>query len=727
MNVRASRKRLFTVGVSFATLLAITSVVQAQNKLSAGEISSGWLNLFDGTSTYGWEATGGWSLQDQLLSSPMNDDRHIITALPFADFVLNFDYRLNATPSGAAVRIRVPRSGDPADSGYRIPLGDAKPEWPAGSIVLKSKSTHSNPALNAWHSVSIEANGGHIVVKIDGQQTAETTDESAKAGYIEFESTRGVRLDLRNIYLKPLNVGAVFNGTDLAGWKNIPYVSANHSLEKVLTFGAGGSAKPHSANWSVRGGAIHGESGPGSLETTSAYENFVLQLTANATIEDRKKDAFPVIYLRNDAGSVRTGYPLGIATKSGELHGLAQPRKPISAQPPVAQTVVAGGRMIGIYVGGALTTLYTDTRPEGATAKIGAKIKAGSISIDMPEEVKSVDVRNVAVESLPVTFGGIVHANAPPPVVAAEPASKPDTAAQQQAALAAQTAQIAQALGAPTPQARERIASLMSQALKTQDPQQQMQLYDEVVRVDPGNAAAVQGYKEAEAKVAAQQAQAQQQQAQTQQQVVSESERDRQVSQSLDSAQKAFLGGNLKQADASLQIAERLAPSNPLAHDLRARINAALSLRHRLTFLASGAGILALLGGGGLFWRLRRQVRVPVLQVVQGLDQGRQYPVDRDLVRIGGIAQDGGQKNDIVIRDIEHMISRFHCELHRKDGDFFLIDRNSSNGTRINGHATPPNQPVALRKGAKIDLGGSTVLRFDFEKKKRPGKTSQGA
>jgi pSer/pThr/pTyr-binding forkhead associated (FHA) protein len=95
------------------------------------------------------------------------------------------------------------------------------------------------------------------------------------------------------------------------------------------------------------------------------------------------------------------------------------------------------------------------------------------------------------------------------------------------------------------------------------------------------------------------------------------------------------------------------------------------------------------------------------------------YPVDRDIVRIGGIAQDGGQKNDIVIRDVEHMVSRFHCEVVKKDGNFYLIDTNSSNGTTVNGEAATPKKLIPLRKGSKIDLGGSTVLQFDFEKKKK--------
>lgn len=723
MNAGKTRLKKLRFSLTLVALVAVAFSARAQDKLSPAQVNDGWLSLFDGNSTYGWDSASGWSVKDQTLNTPTAYDRRIVSALPFADFTLTFDYRLDATPSGAMVCIRAPHSGKPADSGYRIPLGDGDPKWPPGSIMLRSKSTGPRPALNAWHSVSIEANGSHIVVQIDGHQTAEANDDSAKAGYIQFESTRGASLSLRNIYIKPLNVDAVFDGADLSGWKSVPFVPKRgsgfgHTLAKMF---GGGDAKPHSANWSVHNGAIQGEGGPGYLETTGSYEDFVLQVSGGAQMEDEKKqESLPAIYLRNDAGKGATGYPLGFGAASGQLLGLAKPRTAVAVKPVMSETVVAGGHVFGIFLNGVLQTLYTDTRPDGPTTKVGAKTRAGVISLDIPRDVKSIAIRDVAIENIPTTFGGVVTA-APvsPPTTAASGASHTPVAAPQSESVAAQTAQIAAALGAPTPQARKQVAQLMSQALETSDPRQQMEYYGQVVRIDPNNEAAVQGYKDAAAKVAAQQQQQQQQQSQTAQQQQSASERERRVADSLAAAESAFLGGNLKQANTSLAVAERLAPDNPVARDLRSRLNAAFSLRHRLIFLGCGVGVLALLGMGGLFWRSRRQVRFPVLEVVQGLDQGRLYPLDRDVVRIGGVAQSGAQKNDIVVRDVEHMISRFHCEVHKKNGSFFLIDTNSSNGTHVNGEPARPNQPVVLRKGAKIDLGGSAVLQFDFEKKKQ--------
>lgn len=732
MSLRKMIVKKLTLNIALASLLlTVPFAAHAQNKLTAAEISGGWLNLFDGTSTFGWEAPQGWTVQEQMLTAPNAGDHRAVMALPFGDFVLKFDYRLNAAPSNAAVRIRAPHKGTPADSGYRIPLGDS-PDWGAGGIVQRSKSSRPAPALNAWHSVTIEANGNHIVVQIDGQQTAETTDESAKAGYVEFENFPGAKLDLRSIYLMPLNANPLFNTADLSGWKSVPFAhrpgeGVGHTIEKLF---GGGSNKPHLANWSVRLNAIHGELGPGSLESTNSYDDFVLQVSGTA--DKKKNGAFPAIYIRNDPGSVATGYAIGVGAKSGEIEGLAHPKKAVGGkatrgQAPVPETVVAGGRGIGVFINGVLETLYSDTRPEASTARAGAKLKAGAISIDMPTDLRSIDVHNVAIASTPHTFGGVVHDIPPPtPTTPIATGQSPEAIAQT-AVLKTQTETILKAMGGLSSQDRQRVAQLMSQALKSQDPQQQMDLYDQVVGIDPNNSAAMQGYKEAQAKEAALQQQTQQQQTQTQTQAVNADERDRQVTDSLAAAQSSFLMGNLKDADMFLKAAEHLAPDNPLARDLRSRVDAAFSLRHRLIFLGSAAGILAILGGGALFWRMRRGVRFPVLEVVQGLDQGRVYPVDRDVVRIGGIAQDGGQKNDIVVRDVEHMVSRFHCQVRKKEGNIYLVDTNSSNGTKVNGTIAMPNQPILLRKGSKIALGGSTVLQLGFIKKQASSSSQTGA
>jgi|SRR5579885_267168 hypothetical protein len=697
---------LLILGISICCKYSLFS-----EPLTPTEAEEGWLRLYDGTLT-GWSANGNWQTKEDALTSDMGDTRSIFTAYPLSDFVLKFDYRINATPSGATLRIRASHDGEPTESGYRIPLSDTVKDWPAGSIVKRAAAQPTFISLNTWHSVTVEANGNHIRVELDGRPTADIHDDSSRAGYIGFESTRGAALDLRNLRARPLNVKQIFDGSDLSGWKNVPY---QHQPSKGLFHVFSGSNKPHSADWSVKSGAIHGEKGPGAIETESQYDNFVLQFRATANVDPNKKGVYPALSIRNQSGSIGTGYPLGIGSHIGEIGSLARPRKPVdNSKGDVLETVIVNERSIFIFLNGTLSTAYHDTRPEAASLKQGARIGGGVLSLEIPEDAHAVDIKSLAAVSIPASMGGIVKDQPEPQLASA----KAQSASGASADTATQAAQLAAALGVPSPQVRSRSAELISRAVKSNDPQEQMDLYDQVIKIDPSNAAAIQGYKDAQQKLAQQQAQQEQQQHAQQAETQKASASEQQLQSSLASAEASFLGGHIHEADRTLRIAERIAPSNPVVNDLRRRIDNALGLRRRLLFAGSAAGLAALFGGSLFFFRRRRLSRHPVLEVVQGLDQGRKYPLDRDVVRIGAIAQDGGQKNDIVVRDVEHMVSRFHCEVVKKNGYLLLKDMNSSNGTKVDGKAVPPGTLVPLGRSSRIDLGGTVVLRLGYERKK---------
>ena len=135
--------------------------------------------------------------------------------------------------------------------------------------------------------------------------------------------------------------------------------------------------------------------------------------------------------------------------------------------------------------------------------------------------------------------------------------------------------------------------------------------------------------------------------------------------------------------------------------------------------LGSGAGILSLLAAVSLLWRRRRLQRFPVLEVTSGIDAGRSYRIDKDQTRIGAVPQDGGQKNDIVVRDVEHAVSRFHCEVVRRNGQLYVQDLNSSNGTRVDGERLKPGSAALLRRGTRIQMAGTVELKFGYDKGKK--------
>lgn len=687
---------------------------------SPGCSAQGSLSLFNGSSMLGWTTHGSWAASGGSLSANGTGSRSVQTLVPFGDCRLQFEYE-ETGPVGAKLRLWTNREGT---GGLSVDLDQSGNPAGAGGIEQLSHSSLGTLSPGR-HQVQILASNGQVSVRIDGQPLGTASGLGSRGGYLGFEASGTGNLQVRGIRLQPFNLTPLFNGIDLSGWKSVARGpdgkgGVGHTMEKTLTFGlGGGSTKPHEAKWSVRGGTIHGEAGPGGLENTTNVQDGVFEVAASLK-GDAKPENYTALALRDTSGQMGGGYAVGIGPFAGGIEKVVA-HPPLNTSGTVDETVVIAGRSIEIWVNGALTTAHTDTRPEASNAEQGARTGAGTIALLLPHGGEELNVQRIGFQPLPKAMGVPARAAAPPPpapiqAAVAPVAPAPSGASDAEKALVAQQ-QAAARKDATDEMNRQRVASLMSQALATTDPQQQMSAYSQVVQIDPSNAAAVQGFKEAQARVQAQQAaQAQAATAQQNEQQVSAT-REQQTQASLSKAQQAFLAGRLGEASSALAVAERFSPSNPLVRDLRSRISSAQSVRSRLYLLGGGMGLIALAGLLAAWLRRRRQHRYPVLEVTRGFEEGRKYSMDKDLIRIGAVAQNGPQKNDIVIQDIEHAISRFHCEIARKNGQMYITDLQSSNGTRLNGQALRPGQPELLRQGNTVTLANNVDLRFGYDRR----------
>lgn len=93
------------------------------------------------------------------------------------------------------------------------------------------------------------------------------------------------------------------------------------------------------------------------------------------------------------------------------------------------------------------------------------------------------------------------------------------------------------------------------------------------------------------------------------------------------------------------------------------------------------------------------------LLVIQGIDQGARFEVGDDRLSIGR-----GHQNEIRIPDTE--ISRQHAYVGKENGKYTVSDRNSSNGTFVNG---VPVRTAPLENGDRVQIGRS-VLLFQLER-----------
>lgn len=85
-------------------------------------------------------------------------------------------------------------------------------------------------------------------------------------------------------------------------------------------------------------------------------------------------------------------------------------------------------------------------------------------------------------------------------------------------------------------------------------------------------------------------------------------------------------------------------------------------------------------------------------------------PGDRTL--LGRSDASSNQKPDLDLAPygaIEKGVSRVHAAIDRQEDTLTLVDMGSSNGTRLNGTALPPNEPHILRDGDEIEMGKMTI------------------
>ncbi len=91
------------------------------------------------------------------------------------------------------------------------------------------------------------------------------------------------------------------------------------------------------------------------------------------------------------------------------------------------------------------------------------------------------------------------------------------------------------------------------------------------------------------------------------------------------------------------------------------------------------------------------------LTVVEGPWTGRQFTLSQGEIGIGRNPENG-------VCVVDASVSRYHCVLHKRNGQYFLSDLQSNNGTLINGNRVL--NAILLHSGDRISIG-KTTLRFD--------------
>jgi len=438
------------------------------------------------------------------------------------------------------------------------------------------------------------------------------------------------------------------------------------------------------------------------------------------------------LLIRGDAGQIGTGYEISIqSAATGGITALAPQRTAMGVAGEFAMlTVAAQNRRFQVWVDGTPVAVADDVRPEGPNPRKDARTTPGVVAFYTPEDRLEVEVRSARIADLPKALGHTrpgapaVATPAPVPSASAAPAATPAPApagSTPQVDVLQQQIQTQQNDRAQQDQKQQKVSALLQQALRSKSPEEQVSLYDQILALDPNNQVAFNARKDAQTKIDAA-AEKASQRAEVERKASGEQvHKQQQFAEAARNAQDAFLRGDLKGAGQALSVAEKIAPGDPAMQALRRAIDAARARRDSSLAIA-GAGLLAVLVAGAAFFVKRRGKKAPYLEILSGLDKGKKFNIDQELLHLGAIEQDGGEKNDIVLRDAERMVSRFHAQILSRQGRLFLLDVGSANGTFLDKKRVSARKPYPLKNGSRVNFGGTCLVRIGYEKRSQGKK-----
>jgi hypothetical protein len=369
------------------------------NPLTQKEIADGWLLLFDGKTTFGWDVEGESAVAKGVLT--LGGKKTSIAKLntQFGSFELAFECRVEGEEAAKLVR----RRGGTTNP-HNLELAAAgNAAWDTFRLRVEFDPAQETEMDDLDYQSSLK---GQIQGKGSG------SGFSGPAA-LRFEAPAGTTLRVRNVKLRPLGTKAIFNGKDLSGWKEFPGKKSKFTVNDK--------------------GELNVKDGPGDLQTEGKWGDFVLQLDCISN----GKHLNSGVFFRCRPGEYQNGYEAQIQNdftkklpreytveeydpKSHEMtgkktvasaaadYGTGAIYRRVPARSQAAKdgewftmTVVARGGHIATWVNGIQQVDWTDNRPANDNARKGCCLNAGPVSLQGHDKTTDLSFRNLRIVELP--------------------------------------------------------------------------------------------------------------------------------------------------------------------------------------------------------------------------------------------------------------------------------------------------------------------------------------
>jgi hypothetical protein len=364
--------------------------------LSQQLLDDGWISLFDGETSYGWQTTGDakWDIADGEIRTGGEKSGFLMTTTEWGEYLLHVEFKAAArTNSGVFLQSPL-KPIDPARNCYELNIAPADNPFPTGSFVGRQKGKLAKkkfPAADEWHSFDVAVLDGEFAVRLDGKSVLQYADaKPIRMGHIGLQSREGA-VAFRNIRLKPMGMQPLLNGRNLDGWNKERAEKCQFQLTDK--------------------GELHLSNGPGQIETVRDYMNFVLQLECKVNGSGLNSGIF-FRTLRNGrwAGyesQIQNGFKDRDRTKPKDFGtGAIYRRQPVRRVVAddmkwFTKTIVADGPHMAVWVNGYQVTDWTDKRPENESGRNGLRLGGGAIAIQGHDATTDFLFRKISAVELP--------------------------------------------------------------------------------------------------------------------------------------------------------------------------------------------------------------------------------------------------------------------------------------------------------------------------------------
>jgi hypothetical protein len=389
------------------------------NTLTPQEVADGWLLLFDGESTYGWATPTGskWTIFNGMLAPQGSGSGLLVTTTAFRDYELKLQYRIR-NDAKVSVLTGCDASGKPREPRPQGAKGEVSSalaqllyqgdDWMEAIIHVRNSQVtgHETHPVSGLLRFASATKGGPPV-----------EDPRPVVGHIAFE---GSGVIFRGIKIRPTSTKSLFNGKDLTGWKKYE-----------------GDTKRAKSTFAVSPeGWLTIKDGPGDLQTTEQWSDFILQIECK-TNGDKLNSG---VFFRCRPGEYQNGYEAQIhngwgpekkyvveeydpkthepkkkidVTSTAMDYGTGAIYRRIPARRAVAKdrewftmTVVAEGNHLATWVDGVQVVDWNDNRPPADNARNGCKLEKGPISLQGHDPTTDLSFRNIRIEDLTASKGG---------------------------------------------------------------------------------------------------------------------------------------------------------------------------------------------------------------------------------------------------------------------------------------------------------------------------------